>query len=120
MNLQRVVLKEYPQGTLQAEHMAIIEEAIPELAEDQVLLQVEHLSIDAFIRTTFNEGAFHGTADLGQPIVALGIGRVIDSRFDGLNQGDAVFGPMGAQTHCLLYTSPSPRDKRQSRMPSSA
>ena len=26
-------------------------------------------------------------------------------------------GPMGA---CLLYTSPSPRDKRQSRMPSSA
>ena len=23
-------------------------------------------------------------------------------------------------THCLLYTSPSPRDKRQSRMPSSA
>ena len=25
-----------------------------------------------------------------------------------------------AQTACLLYTSPSPRDKRQSRMPSSA
>ena len=23
-------------------------------------------------------------------------------------------------SHCLLYTSPSPRDKRQSRMPSSA
>ena len=98
---QRVVLKEYPKGELQAEHMAIVEEAIPELAEDQVLLQVEHLSIDAFIRTTFNEGAFHGTADLGQPIVALGIGRVIDSRFDGLNQGDAVFGPMGAQTHAF-------------------
>ena len=28
---------------------------------------------------------------------------------------------MGQQAHtCLLYTSPSPRDKRQSRMPSSA
>ena len=25
-----------------------------------------------------------------------------------------------ARTSCLLYTSPSPRDKRQSRMPSSA
>ena len=33
MKLQRVVLKEYPKGELQAEHMAIIEEAIPELAE---------------------------------------------------------------------------------------
>ena len=27
---------------------------------------------------------------------------------------------MAACGHCLLYTSPSPRDKRQSRMPSSA
>ena len=26
----------------------------------------------------------------------------------------------GLYSHCLLYTSPSPRDKRQSRMPSSA
>ena len=26
----------------------------------------------------------------------------------------------GKSKHCLLYTSPSPRDKRQSRMPSSA
>ena len=28
--------------------------------------------------------------------------------------------PKGMFTRCLLYTSPSPRDKRQSRMPSSA
>ena len=28
--------------------------------------------------------------------------------------------PLGQRTPCLLYTSPSPRDKRQSRMPSSA
>ena len=27
---------------------------------------------------------------------------------------------LGQAQHCLLYTSPSPRDKRQSRMPSSA
>ena len=30
---------------------------------------------------------------------------------------DSLFGPYWS---CLLYTSPSPRDKRQSRMPSSA
>ena len=29
-------------------------------------------------------------------------------------------GEIAGFTHCLLYTSPSPRDKRQSRMPSSA
>ena len=32
---------------------------------------------------------------------------------------EKVFGQYG-QPSCLLYTSPSPRDKRQSRMPSSA
>ena len=32
--------------------------------------------------------------------------------------GDVLFKP--TFTNCLLYTSPSPRDKRQSRMPSSA
>ena len=30
------------------------------------------------------------------------------------------YGDVGELMGCLLYTSPSPRDKRQSRMPSSA
>ena len=41
-------------------------------------------------------------------------GVSIDSR--SLEEGD-LFVPL---KDCLLYTSPSPRDKRQSRMPSSA
>ena len=32
----------------------------------------------------------------------------------------AIGSPIDALLACLLYTSPSPRDKRQSRMPSSA
>ena len=31
-----------------------------------------------------------------------------------------IISPYGQINNCLLYTSPSPRDKRQSRMPSSA
>ena len=33
---------------------------------------------------------------------------------------DDLLGELDARYGCLLYTSPSPRDKRQSRMPSSA
>ena len=34
--------------------------------------------------------------------------------------GEVVERPSSVVKDCLLYTSPSPRDKRQSRMPSSA
>ena len=45
--------------------------------------------------------------------------------FEGVTRERATighfFGVFGAPLYvCLLYTSPSPRDKRQSRMPSSA
>ena len=38
---------------------------------------------------------------------------------DKKNPGVIITSPAGGKI-CLLYTSPSPRDKRQSRMPSSA
>ena len=46
-----------------------------------------------------------------------GIGRGIAV---GLGEKGATVYITGRSKGCLLYTSPSPRDKRQSRMPSSA
>ena len=43
---------------------------------------------------------------------------IIDAKFAGLATGKGWDNDMAKS--CLLYTSPSPRDKRQSRMPSSA
>ena len=42
------------------------------------------------------------------------------SDFSSKAMGGGETGPLPLLTDCLLYTSPSPRDKRQSRMPSSA
>ena len=56
-------------------------------------------------------------------------GRVLDIDASEALAMDGVYGILTAddvypdgepQSTCLLYTSPSPRDKRQSRMPSSA
>ena len=54
-------------------------------------------------------------AHLGQPVLAVnktGAAGVVGSNFVLNSKPDGYT--------CLLYTSPSPRDKRQSRMPSSA
>ena len=45
--------------------------------------------------------------------IDLSPAREIPARADWVDETDL-------STSCLLYTSPSPRDKRQSRMPSSA
>ena len=62
-----------------------------------------------------------------QSFVALGIISVLWVIVGfSLSFGESIYGVVGNPfTHfnfkdCLLYTSPSPRDKRQSRMPSSA
>ena len=49
-------------------------------------------------------------------------GRLITESDEILLQLEATFGPLGQPmtSPCLLYTSPSPRDNRVSRMPSSA
>ena len=44
--------------------------------------------------------------------------HIIDTKY--WNHENEKIGIMDAEKFCLLYTSPSPRDKRQSRMPSSA
>ena len=52
---------------------------------------------------------------LGKPVIDINVDE--DQVEDRIDEALQYF----AQYHtCLLYTSPSPRDKRQSRMPSSA
>ena len=99
---KKVLLTKRPEGEPVESDFEVVEAEMPELNDGEVLLKVEHLSIDAFIRTTLDgPQGLHGTMDVDTPVMALGIGRVLDSRSDELNQGDAVFGPMGAQTHVI-------------------
>ena len=71
---RKVVLVARPDGQPEESDFKIVEEAVPELTDDQVLVEVEHLSIDAFIRTTLDgEAGIHGTMDLDTPVIALGV-----------------------------------------------
>ncbi len=100
--IRKIVLSQRPSGALKETDFTLVEGDLRELESGEVMLKVEHISIDAFIRTMLDDrDGHHGKLDLDAPVTALGIGRVVDSRSDDLQQGDAVFGPMGAQSHVI-------------------
>jgi NADPH-dependent curcumin reductase CurA len=100
---RRIVLKHRPEGLPKESDFDIEESPLLPLGEDQVTVEVSHLSVDAFIRTMLEERpGHHGSIPLGAPVVALGVGRVIDSTSKDLAVGDWVNGPMMAQTHAQM------------------
>ena len=99
---KRVILRERPEGAPGPEHFIFDEVELPELPPDHLLIQVSHLSIDAFIRTTIGGGSIHGQVELDNPVVVLGVGQVMASSSPGFAKGDWVTGPTMAQTHTQL------------------
>lgn len=99
---KRIVLKTRPQGMPKHSDFDLEELELLPLAEDQVTVAVRYLSIDAFIRTTLEDGGIHATIPLGAPAVALGAGEILESTSADLSAGDWVTGPMMAQTHTQM------------------
>lgn len=98
----QIVLRRRPTGRPVPDDFEFVVHPVPELSDGQVCVQVDHLGIDAFIRTTLEEESFHQGAQVGGVIPALGVGRVVESRFDGLAPGDHVFGPLCSQTFAVM------------------
>lgn len=99
---RRVCLRERPTGMPGMEHFDVEEQSLDAVPADHILVKVDTLSIDAFIRTTLNASGFHASTPVGGTITALGVGEVLSSEFPGLQAGDWVAGPLLAQTHALM------------------
>ncbi|MEN8161333.1 MAG: NADP-dependent oxidoreductase, partial [Myxococcota bacterium] len=99
---RKVVLAARPDGVPRPEDFRVEEEPLAPLGEGQVRIDVSHLSIDAFIRTTLEPVSFHPSIPIGGTVMALGVGRVRESRFTALPPGTGVFGPLGAQRVATL------------------
>ena len=80
-------------------------------------------NIDSFVKIKPAGGT--GNIKIGDRVhinscCVLYTGNGISIGDDVLIAANCTIAPVNHQYCCLLYTSPSPRDKRQSRMPSSA
>lgn len=105
-------LKERPRGVFSAERDAEFkDETIPLNEEgdsllcgdDEVIVKVETLSVDAFLRTMLDEQAYHGTVEIGQTIPAIGYGKVVAAGAkSGRRVGSRVMGMLGAQEYARV------------------
>lgn len=98
----KVVLLSHPKGPVALDNFGVVDDETATLRAGQVLVKVDHLSIDAFIRTTLDGGGFHQSAQLGGVVPALGVGTVVESTDPGFAVGDVVTGPMCSQTYAVL------------------
>ncbi|MGH0030830.1 MAG: NADP-dependent oxidoreductase [Myxococcota bacterium] len=99
---RKVVLARRPDGALAEGCFRIEEEALRPLDDGEIRVATHALSIDAFMRTILYEQSFHASVPIGGTLTALGVGRVVESRDPGFAEGDAVTGPLMAQTHAVL------------------
>ena len=77
---------------------------IEALSPTQILVKVQMLSVDAFIRTMLDEEAYHGSIGIGDVIPAIGYGTVVavGSAVTSQKVGTMVSGLLGAQTYARL------------------
>lgn len=97
------MLVKHVEGMVGPEHFRFEEEPAREPNEGEVLVKVDSISIDAFIRTSLNDvEGLHTQVKVGGTVIALGVGRVIESNAPGFAVGDAVSGPLFAQTYAMM------------------
>jgi hypothetical protein len=101
-NSKKIVLKTRPDGDPKESDFDMIEEVAKAPDDGEVLVEVQALEIGAWIRTTLNETAFHGSTPINGTIPALGNGKVISSKSDKFKEGDIVTGPLMAQSYTTM------------------
>ena len=98
----RVLLAKRPAAQATPDCFELHTETLSPLAENQVRVAVECVSVDAGTRTMLRGAGFHHQVGIGEVVLAGGVGRIIESTAPDWSVGQAVRGRLGAQTHATL------------------
>ena len=91
-----------PNGMVTREDFDYVEEALPELADGQVLVKILYVSLDPAMRGWMNEGrSYVPPVQLGEVMRAATAGQIIESKSEKLAVGDSVSGWLGVQEYAV-------------------
>ena len=95
---RRVILAKRPTMDATPDCFLVEDEALEPLAEGQLRVAVDYISVDAGMRTMLRGEGYHRQVAIGGVILAGGVGRIIESTVPEWPVGQAVRGGLGAQT----------------------
>jgi len=115
---RQIRLARRPQGIPQAEHFEIVETAIPELADRQILVRNQYLSVEPAMRGWVNAGpGYAKPVGIGEVMRAFTAGEVVASKNPKFAPGDKVTGMLGWQEYTVCEASAISRKVREDDLP---
>lgn len=98
----QVVVAAFPVGMVKASDMTVVQTALPPLADGQVLIETEYLSLDPAIRYWLNPtDTYVPGAKIGEPVRCFAAGRISASQHPDFVVGDVCSGLLNAQSHVI-------------------
>jgi len=120
MRNRRVVLASRPTGVAQSEHFAIVEDELPPLADGQIRVRNDFLSVEPAMRGWIaDKGNYSAPVEIGSTMRALAVGEVVESRAAACRPGDVVMGWFGWQAYADAPPSAVVRRVREPDLPRS-
>src|SRR5712672_1935083 len=99
---RQIVLAARPKGKPQLSDFRLEETEIPMPASEQLLLAVQYLSLDPYMRGRMDDRkSYAKPLQLGEVMTGETVARVIASKRPHYSAGDIVLAPTGWRTHAL-------------------
>ena len=93
---RRIVLAARPEGAVLPEHFRVDTQPVPQVADGQVVVQNDYLSLDPYMRGRMNESKSYAVPQpLGETMIGATVGTVVASRHPKFSEGDTVVGMYG-------------------------
>ena len=97
---QQILLKSYPAGAPQESDFTLVETAIPEPGDGEVLNRTIYLSLDPYMRGRMSDRASYATpAELGKVMMGSTVSQVVKSKHPQFSEGEFVVGYDGWQAY---------------------
>ena len=103
MNNQQIHLVSRPTGEPGASNFQLVDAAVPDLKDGQVLVQHHYLSLDPYMRGRMNDGKSYAQPQALNQVMGGGtVGAVVASKNPGFAVGDKVVGMGGWQLYSVV------------------